>query len=74
MPDFMGRGHELFIKFLFNDYSWIIQVHTDKKIRNLIKSNRNQIVCTIFRLILNQTDVRLIVNQSKNGKYNLISV
>ena len=38
--------------------------------RNLIKSDRNQIVFTIFRL--NQTDVRLI--QSGNGEYNLISV
>ena len=28
----------------------------------------------IFRLILNQMDVRLVTNQPKNGKYNLISV
>ena len=41
--------------------------------RNFIKSNRNQIVFTIFRLIRIQTDVRLDPNQSKNGKYNLIS-
>ena len=41
--------------------------------RNLIKSNRNQIVFTICRLIWNQTGVRLVPNQSKNGKYNLIS-
>ena len=31
--------------------------------RNVIKSNRNQIVFTIFRLIWNQTDVRLVPNQ-----------
>ena len=42
--------------------------------RNLIKSNRNQNAFSIFRLICNQTDVRLVPNQSKNGKYNLISV
>ena len=33
----------------------------------------NQIVFTIFRLIRNQTDVRLIPNQTENGRYNLIS-
>ena len=44
------------------------------KQRNLIKSNRNQIVFTIFRLNWNQTDVHSISNQSQNGKYNLISV
>ena len=43
--------------------------------RNIIKSNRNQIVFIIFRLTWNQTDsVRLVPNQSENGKYNLISV
>ena len=41
--------------------------------RNLIKSNWNQIVFTMHRLIRNQTDVRLVTNQSENGKYNLIS-
>ena len=49
-------------------------VHTEEFFRNLIKSTRNQIVFTIFRLIWNQTDVRLVINQSENGKYNLISV
>ena len=38
------------------------------------KSNKNQIVFTILWLIWNQTDVRLIPNQSVLGKYNLISV
>ena len=42
--------------------------------QNLVKSNRNQIVFTFFRQIWNQTDVRLVPNQSENGKYNLISV
>ena len=41
---------------------------------NLIESNRNQIVFTIFRLIWHQTDVRLVPNQPENGKYNMISV
>ena len=35
-------------------------VHTEKSFQNLIKSNRNQIVFTLFRLIWNQTDVHLI--------------
>ena len=34
--------------------------------------NRNQNVFTIFRLIWNQTDVRLVPNQSEYGEYNLI--
>ena len=40
---------------------------------NLIKSNRNQIVFTIFRLIWNQTNVCLDPNLWENGEYNLIS-
>ena len=47
-------------------------IHTEKYFRNLIKSTRNQIVFTILRLIWNQTDVRLVLNQSENGEYNLI--
>ena len=39
----------------------------------IIKSSWNQIVFIIFRLILIQADVRLVLNQSENGKYNLIS-
>ena len=42
--------------------------------RNLIKSNWNQIVFTIFRLIWNQPDVRLVPIQSENGEHNLMSV
>ena len=49
-------------------------LHTEKYFRNLIELNGNQIVFIIFRLIWNQTDVRLVPNQLENGKYNLISV
>ena len=48
--------------------------HTEKYFRNLIKSNPNQIVFTMQRLIWIQTDDRLVPNQSVHGKYNLISV
>ena len=41
--------------------------------RNLIKLTCKQIVFTNFRLIWNQTDVRLVPNQSVHGKYSLIS-
>ena len=54
--------------------TYIVQLHTEKSFLNLIKSTQNQIVFTIFRLICNQTDVRVVQNQSKSGKYNLISV
>ena len=43
-------------------------VHTEKYFLNLIKSSRNQIAFTIFRFIWNQTDVRLVPEQSENGK------
>ena len=49
-----------------------VVIHTEKSFRNLIKSSRNQIVFTIFRLIWNKTGVCLDLNQSENGKYNLI--
>ena len=49
-------------------------VHAEKSFPNLIESNWNQIVVTIFLLIWNQTVIRLIPNQSEKGKYNLISV
>ena len=51
-----------------------LHVHTEKPFRNLIESNRNKIVFTIFRLISNQTDIRLVPHQSENYQYNLISV
>ena len=50
-----------------------VYLHTKKSFRNHNKSNRNQIVFSIFWLIWNQTNVRLTPNQSENGKYNLIS-
>ena len=34
--------------------------HTQKSFRSLIKSNRNQIVFIMHRLIWNQTDIRLL--------------
>ena len=53
-------------------FTWSIQ--TENFFQNLIKSNRNKIVFTIFQLTLNQTDVRLVPNESESGNYNLISV
>ena len=48
-------------------------IHAEKSFQNIIESTRNQIVFTIFRLILIQTEsVRLDRNQFENGKYNLI--
>ena len=52
----------------------LLLLHRDKSFRNLIISNWNQIVYTIFWLIGNQTDVRLVPNPSENGKYSHISV
>ena len=50
------------------------QLHTEKSFRNIIASNRNQIVFTNFWLIWNQTDgFRLVPNRSINGNHNLIS-
>ena len=49
-------------------------IYTQKSFRNLIDSNGNQIEFSIFRLIWNQTVVRLVPNQSLNDKFNLISV
>ena len=49
-------------------------VRIEKTYRNLIDSNRYQIVFTILRLIWIQTDcVRMDPNQTENDKYNLIS-
>ena len=39
---------------------------------NLIELNRNQIIFTIFQLIWNETEIRLVPKQSESGKYNLI--
>jgi len=69
----MGAEHFTILKRVLIKLS----VWTVRKVQcfeTCIKSNRNLIVFTIFWLIWNQTDVRLVPNQSANGKYNLISV
>ena len=50
----------------------LISLHTENCFRNLIKSNHNEIVFTIFWLIYKQMDVSLVPNQPEIGKYNLI--
>ena len=45
-----------------------LQPTTEKYFQNLITPTRNYIVFTISRLIWKQTDVRLVPNQSENGK------
>ena len=52
--------------------SFYIFLHTEKTFLNLIKSSRNQIVFTIFRLIWNQTDVRLNQNQSEKNIFSRV--
>ena len=61
---------------LFDIEAHAHNVHAEKSFQNLIESNRNQIVITIFRLILNSKRVRpfAVLNQSEKCKYNLISV
>ena len=62
-----------FIFRLISGIYTMLLYYTHREIfRNLIKSNRNQIVFTIFRLIWNQTDVLLVPDQSENGEYNLL--
>ena len=53
---------------------YLPHIYTEKSFRNIIKSSWNQIVSTVFRLVLIQTDFRLDPNQSENDKWNLISV
>ena len=49
-------------------------VHTKKSFRNLIKSNRNKIVFTIFPIALEPNGRPFVApNKFENGKYNLIS-
>ena len=54
----------------------MLYIHVEKSTYDFRYTNRNQILFTVFRLIFNQTEFRLVLNQSKNGKckYNLISV
>ena len=52
-------------------------VHTEKSFRNVFKSNRNQIVFTIFLDWFGTASGHspfFVPNQSENGKYNLILV
>ena len=65
------RSH--FFQFERYQKSVSLNVRIEKYFLDLIESTRNQIVFTIFRLILIQMDVRLNPNQSENCKYNLIS-
>ena len=68
------KNKKRYWKWIRKRFLWVY-VHTEKYFRNHIKSNRNQIVFTIFQLIRNKMDtVRLVPSQSENGKYNLISV
>jgi len=60
--------------FNFNILRKIISIITEKSFWNLIKSNRKQIVFTLFRSLWNQTNVHLVPNQAENCKYYLISV
>ena len=60
----------LFTSFAGIRFFIIFFLHTEKYFRNLIKSSRNQILFITIQLILNQTDVHLVPNQSENGKYN----
>ena len=56
---------------MWSTINYIHQLNSDTH-REIL--NQNQIVLIIFRLIWNQTDVHLVQNQWKNGKYNLISL
>ena len=56
-------------KFAGDSY---VRIYTEKYFLNLVKSNQNKIVLTIFRLIWNQNQFRLVQNQSENGKSNPI--
>ena len=48
-------------------------IRMEKLHRSGVQLSEGQKIFIIFWLIWNQTDVRLDPNQSKNGKYNLIS-
>ena len=57
---FCSISQAVFVACLSDLFIFLTAVHTEKSFRNLIKSTRNQIVFTIFRLIWNQTDVHLV--------------
>ena len=73
-PNDTERGQYLGQLYVWSVLFCRCDARTDKSFLNLIKSNQNQIVFTIFPLIGNQTDVRLVPNQSVYGKYNQTSV
>ena len=52
---------------------WAVSTMPSTAVREAGVSRHHGIVFTIFRLIWNQTDVRLDLNQPENVKYNLIS-
>ena len=50
------------------------RIYTKESTSNTCCINQNMIVYTIFRIIGNQMEFRLVPNPSENGKYNLIPV
>ena len=54
-------------KYIFI-YFWI------KKLHSLQKIIVNKLFLWLQNIFFNQTDARIVLNQSENGKYNLISV
>ena len=75
IPYVANKINSIVSKHLWNSARhFYLHAYTEKSFRNLNKSSRNQNVFTIFRLIWIQTEVNLVPNQSKDGKYNLISV
>ena len=64
------RSHKFYIP---DKIKWMPQ-HTEILTSSSCQINRNQIAFSIYRLILNQTKIRLIPNQSANDKYNIIWV
>ena len=65
--------------FIFSSLRFIkclgcVHAEREESFLNLVQLNLIWIVYISFRLIWNQTDVRLVSSQSKNDKYSLISV
>ena len=67
---FLGVPESMLLNKFYNEKDSC----TDKSFRNLIYSNRNQIVFTMHRLIWNikRTCPFDVPNQSENGEYNLL--
>ena len=51
-----------------------MHIHAGKYFRNLLESDGDQIVLTIFRLVWNQMDVCLVPDRSEDGECSLSSV